>query len=85
MPAKKPPKAKAEPKLESHETASTIIGAAYTMPDEALELLAAAEEPAIDFQALQDSISEKRRGPGPKLERKSKTRAKPSPVKETKI
>ena len=86
MPAKKSPKAKAkaEPKVETYESISTIIGAAFAMPDPSL-MLSEAEAPPIDFQARQDSIGEKRRGPGPKLTRQAASRAKPSPAKETKI
>lgn len=71
-------------KAELLETSSTLIGAAFTMPELALEALA--DQTPIDFQARQDSISETRRSPGAELAPKVKrTSAKPSKARETVI
>ena len=69
-------------KADEHETGSTLIGQAYTMPEHALAAMV--EPTAIDFQARQDSIAETRRGPDGKLVPKLKrTGAKPARTRET--
>lgn len=77
-------RAKTATPVETCETVSTVIGPAFAMPEPGAGMLAMSEEPPIDFQARQDSISETRRNPGPKLMPKVKrTSARPSPAKET--
>lgn len=76
---------KAKPKSETFETSSTVIGVAFSMPDTSI-LASMPDPPPIDFQARQDSISEKRRSPGAELAPKVKrTTAKPSAAKESKV
>ena len=76
---------KAKPKSDRFESTSTVIGVAFSMPDVSL-MESAAEPPPIDFQARQDSISEKRRTPGTELAPKVKrTTVKPSSAKESKV
>jgi hypothetical protein len=85
MAARPQRKRKPKPKSDSFETTSTVIGVAFSMPDTSI-LASMPEPPPIDFQARQDSISEKRRAPGNELAPKVKrTTAKPSAAKESKI
>ena len=78
-------RSKPKAKIESFEASSTLIGVAFTMPDQSL-LAAMPDPPPIDFQARQDSISERRRAPGTEVAPKVKrTTVKPSSAKETKI
>ena len=66
MAARPQRKRKPKPKSDSFETTSTVIGVAFSMPDTSI-LASLPEPPPIDFQARQDSISEKRRAPGKEL------------------
>ena len=85
MAARPQRKRKPKPKSETFETTSTVIGVAFSMPDTSI-LAAMPDPPPIDFQARQDSISEKRRSPGAELAPKVKrTTVKPSAAKETKV
>ncbi|MDQ4087860.1 MAG: hypothetical protein M3177_07625 [Pseudomonadota bacterium] len=70
--------------VEVTQASSTLVGAAFTMPDDpALE--AVADEAPIDFQARQDSISPTRRAPGGLMPKVKRTKARPSRAKETKV
>lgn len=71
---------------QSYSTESTVIGPAFAMPEPGAGMLAMSVEMPIDFEARQDSISERRRSLGPKRDPKIKrTSARPAPVKETLI
>jgi len=71
---------------EVSQSSSTLVGAAFTMPEPPAGMAAFAHEAPIDFQARQDSISPTRRVPGPALMPKVKrTRSRPSSAKETKL
>ena len=78
---------KAAPTATDHETDRVEIGPATVMPEgRTFSMLANLPGlTAADFQAKQDSIGTKRRGPGERLTVKLKTRAKPSDVPETDI
>lgn len=81
------PKTKAPPRATEHETDRVEIGPATVMPQgRTFSMLANLPSlTAADYQAKQDSIGKKRRGPGERLTVKLKTRAKPSDVPETEI
>jgi hypothetical protein len=70
-----------------HVTAAVAIGPAQLLEADAER--AALEDraglSAIDFQARQDAINEKRKGPPDRLAVKTKTRAKPTEAPETKL
>lgn len=70
---------------ENHSTIRSHTESAVIKEASILAALAETAPPNIDFQARQDAVGEKRKGPGEKLSVKIRTRAKPADAPETEI